>query len=110
MPKCVVVDPDFDWKGEPARRAVPWDHTVIYELHVRGYTKLHPKVPEEWRGTYEGLSTEVIEYIKSLGVTSVELLPIHTFINDSLPARQGADELLGLQLDRLLRARPALRA
>ena len=54
---------------------------------MRGYTKLHPKVPEELRGTYKGLADEVVEYIKSLGVTSVELLPIHTFVNDSLSAR-----------------------
>ena len=83
MPKCVVVDPNFDWKGEPSRRAVRWEHTIIYELHLRGYTKLHPKLPQEWRGTYKGLSNEVIEFIESLGVTSIELLPIHTFISDS---------------------------
>lgn len=84
MPKCVVVDPDFDWKGEPGRENVPWDHTIIYETHVKGFTKLHPKVPENLRGTYAGLGQkEIVSYIKSLGVTSVELLPIHTFINDS---------------------------
>jgi isoamylase len=83
VPKCVVVDPNFDWEGEPGRRAVPWEHTIIYELHLRGYTKLHPRLPKAWRGTYKGLSDEVIEYIRSLGVTSVELLPVHTFISDS---------------------------
>src|SRR5262245_54556998 len=84
MPKCVVVDPNFDWKGEPGRVHVPWEHTVIYEAHVRGFTRLHPKVAKNLRGTYAGLGTrEVIDYVKSLGVTSVELLPIHTFINDS---------------------------
>src|SRR5205085_6536596 len=83
MPKCVVVDPNFDWKGEPSRRAVRWEHTIIYELHLRGYTKLHPKLPQEWRGTYKGLSNDVIEFIESLGVTSIELLPIHTFISNS---------------------------
>src|SRR5207253_3476475 len=83
VPKCVVVDPNFDWKGEPGRRTVPWDHTVIYELNLRGYTKLYPGLASEWRGTYKGLSNEVLEYIRSLGVTSVELLPVHTFINDS---------------------------
>jgi len=84
MPKCVVVDPNFDWKGEPNRQSVPWDHTILYETHVKGFTKRHPKVPETLRGTYAGLGTrEVIEYVKSLGVTSVELLPVHTFINDS---------------------------
>ena len=95
MPKCVVVDPDFDWKGEPGRRAVPWEHTVLYELHLRGYTKLHPELPKEWRGTYKGLSNEVIEYIKSLGVTSMELLPIHTFINDNLLLDKGLTNYWG---------------
>ena len=84
MPKCVVVDPNFDWQGEPARRSVSWDHTICYETHVKGYTMLHPAVPERLRGTYAGLGIpEIIQYVKSLGVTSVELLPIHTFVNDS---------------------------
>jgi isoamylase len=84
MPKATVVDPDFDWKGKSGRHPIPWDDTITYETHVRGYTMLHPSVPKELRGTYAGLVTkEVLDYIKSLGVTSVELLPIHTFINDS---------------------------
>ncbi|WP_346295022.1 glycogen debranching protein GlgX [Rhodopseudomonas sp. P1] len=84
VPKCVVVDPDFDWKGEPGRKFVPWDQAIIYETHVKGFTKLHPEVPEHLRGTYAGLGTKpVVDYISSLGVTAVELLPIHTFVNDS---------------------------
>jgi isoamylase len=84
VPKCIVVDPDFDWRGQPGGHAVRWDDTIIYELHVRGYTRLHPGVPEPVRGTYAGLATrEVINYIKSLGVTSVELLPVHTFVTES---------------------------
>jgi len=84
MPKCVVVDPNFNWNGHPGRRTVPWDRTVIYETHLRGYTKLHPAVPEELRGTYKGIcQKEVIDHIKNLGISSVELLPIHTFIRDS---------------------------
>jgi glycogen operon protein len=84
MPKCVVVDPGFDWHGEPNRHPVPWDRTIFYETHVKGYTKLHPAVPEKLRGTYAGLGQkEVIQHIKDLGVTSVELLPIHSFINDA---------------------------
>jgi glycogen operon protein len=86
MPKCIVVNPDFDWRGQPqlGRFRVPFDDTIIYELHVKGFTKLHPAVPENLRGTYAGLAhPEVIDYIKRLGVTSVELLPIHTFVNDS---------------------------
>jgi glycogen operon protein len=83
MPKCVVVDPNFDWRGQPRSRRIPWDRTIIYETHVRGFTKLHPAVPEKERGTYRGMGADVIRYIKDLGVTTVELLPIHTFINDS---------------------------
>ena len=84
VPKCVVVDPAFEWKGEPGRNRVPWDRIVLYETHVRRFTKLHPAVPEHLRGTYAGLGTkEAVAYIKSLGVTSIELLPIHAFINDS---------------------------
>src|SRR6516225_711330 len=95
VPKCVVVDPNFDWKGEPERRAVPWEHTIIYEVHLRGYTKLHPELPKEWCGTYKGLSGKVIQYIKSLGVTSVELLPIHSIIDDSLLLDKGLKNYWG---------------
>jgi glycogen operon protein len=95
VPKCVVVDPNFDWKGEPERRTVPWEHTIIYEVHLRGYTKLHPELPKEWCGTYKGLSGKVIEYIKSLGVTSVELLPIHSIIDDSLLLDKGLKNYWG---------------
>ncbi len=84
VPKCVVVDPNFDWQGESGRQAVPWDHTIIYEAHVKGFTMLHPDVPKKLRGTYAGLGNEkVVAYIKSLGITSVELLPVHSFIDDS---------------------------
>nr|WP_041369552.1 glycogen debranching protein GlgX [Methylocella silvestris] len=83
MPKSIVVDPNFDWRGQPRRSPVAWDRTIFYEAHVRGYTKLHPKIPEALRGTYAGLGEkQVIDYIKSIGVTSIELLPIHSFIND----------------------------
>ncbi len=96
VPKSVVVDPNFDWKGEPGRRFVPWEHTIVYELHVRGYTKLHSRVPEHLRGTYAGLCTkEVLEYVRSLGVTTVELLPIHTFINDSYLLDKGLTNYWG---------------
>ena len=95
-PKCVVVDPNFDWQGEPGRQFVPWDHTIIYETHVKGFTKLHPKVPEPLRGTYAGLGAkDVVAYIKSLGVTSVELLPVHTFINDSQLLERGLTNYWG---------------
>ena len=82
VPKCVVANPGFDWEGI-SRPLVPWSRTILYEAHVKGFTKLHPAVPEALRGSYRGLANrEVIRHIKSLGVTSVELLPIHTFIDD----------------------------
>ena len=82
MPKCEVVDSDFDWRGD-APPAIPWERTIVYETHVRGYTMLHPAVPEALRGTFAGLSQDrVVDYIRSLGVTSVELLPIHYYPDD----------------------------
>lgn len=95
VPKGVVVDPSFDWK-QNLKPLVPWDRTIIYETHVRGYTKLHPAVPEALRGKFTGLCVpEVIEYIKSIGVTSVELLPIHMFINDALLLDRGLTNYWG---------------
>lgn len=96
MPKCVVSDTEFDWKEQPRCGLVPWDKTIIYETHVKGYTKLHPAVPEKLRGTYAGLGTkEVIDYVKSLGITTIELLPIHTFINDSYLLDKGLTNYWG---------------
>ena len=83
MPKARVIDPAFTWGDDRAPRT-PWDQTVIYETHVRGYTKLHPAVVEPLRGTFRGLATrEVVQYIKRLGVTAVELLPVHMYADDS---------------------------
>ncbi|MDA0737965.1 MAG: glycogen debranching protein GlgX [Nitrospirae bacterium] len=83
MPKCVVIDQAFTW-GEDKLLNIPWSETVIYEVHVKGFTKSHPEVPERLRGTYAGLaSPPMIDYLQSLGVTAVELLPIHHFINDN---------------------------
>ncbi|PWK34904.1 glycogen debranching protein GlgX [Cupriavidus plantarum] len=83
VPKCVVVDQEFGW-SHPLAARVPWDRSIVYETHVRGYTMRHPDVPEKLRGTFEGLGQRaVIDYIRSLGVTSVELLPIHAYLNDS---------------------------
>jgi isoamylase len=96
MPKCVVVDPGFDWQGEPNRHPIAWDRTILYETHVRGFTKLHPAVPEKHRGTYKGLGAkEVVAYVKSLGVTSIELLPVHTFINDDYLLDKGLTNYWG---------------
>jgi len=83
VPKSVVVDPQFEWKNNTVRHPVPWSHSIVYELHVKGYTKLHPAVPENLRGTFAGLACkEVVEHVKSLGITSIELLPVYTFVND----------------------------
>jgi len=80
--KSQVIDAGFDWEGD-RHPNVPWHQTVIYELHVKGFTQLHPHIPPAMRGTYAGLSTPpVIEHLKRLGVTAVELLPIHTFVDD----------------------------
>jgi glycogen operon protein len=96
MPKCVVVDPNFDWKGQPRSRAVPWDQTIIYEAHLRAFTRLHALVPPKQRGTYVGMGCRaVIDYVRSLGVTSIELLPIHSFINDSQLLERGLTNYWG---------------
>ena len=96
MPKCTVVDPRFDWSGSRTRKSLTWDDTIIYELHVRGFTKLHPAIPEARRGTYEALaSKEVLDYIRSLGVTAVELMPIHMFINDNHLLEKGLTNYWG---------------
>jgi isoamylase len=77
-----VIDPAYHWDGDRPP-TVPWRDTVIYELHVKGFTRLHPAVPEKWRGTYLGLSVApVIEHLKSLGVTAVELLPCQAFVSE----------------------------
>jgi glycogen debranching enzyme GlgX len=90
MAKSVVVHDDFDWGDDDlVRPRVRLTDTVIYELHVKGFTKLHDRVPEHLRGTYAGLATPaVVDYLKDLGITTVELLPIHQFVSEpSLAAR-----------------------
>ena len=82
MPKCRVIDPAFTWGNDRAPN-IPWSDMVIYEMHVRGFTMKHPEVAPALRGTYAGLATApVIDHLKRLGVTSVELMPVHAFIND----------------------------
>ncbi len=108
-PLAAVVDDAFTWGNDHPPRT-PWHETIIYELHVKGYTQLHPHVPEALRGTYLGLASEpAIRHLTSLGVTAVELMPVHHSQRRvaSRPAR--ADELLGLQHAVVLRARRALR-
>ncbi|NNM01838.1 MAG: glycogen debranching protein GlgX, partial [Gammaproteobacteria bacterium] len=89
MPKCVVTDDSFDWQGT-ARPAVPWTDTVIYETHVRGFTLQHPELPPELRGNCDGLGHAVIvDYLRALGITSVELLPVQAYADDHFLVRQG---------------------
>ncbi|EON24454.1 glycogen debranching enzyme GlgX [Nocardioides sp. CF8] len=89
VPRSVVVNDEFDWGGEvPQRRR--WRDSVIYELHVKGMTALHDRVPEELRGTYAGLATPAVtDYLRDLGVTAVELLPIHQFFSEPSLAERG---------------------
>jgi isoamylase len=82
MPKCVVVDTAFSW-GEDDYPATHWSKSVIYEMHVRGFTMRHPGVPSLMRGTFAGLcAPAVIDYLVKLGVTAVELMPVHAFVDD----------------------------
>lgn len=82
MPKSVVTNPWFDWQDD-RHPNTPWHETVVYEVHVKGFTHLHPSIPPDLRGTYAAIGRpECIRYLKSLGVTAVELLPIHQFIHD----------------------------
>ncbi|AZM91270.1 glycogen debranching protein GlgX [Streptomyces racemochromogenes] len=89
VPKGVVVHDDDDWSDD-VRPKTPWADTVIYELHVRGFTMRHPGVPEELRGTYAGLAhPAAVEHLKALGVTAVELLPVHQFAHEDHLLRRG---------------------
>ena len=82
VPRSVVVDGGFDW-GDDTSPGTAWGDTVIYETHVRGISRLHPSVPEHERGTYAGLAhPHVIEHLTTLGVTAVELLPVHHFVDE----------------------------
>jgi glycogen operon protein len=95
MPKCVVIDASFDWEGDrpPGR---PWNETIIYELHVKGFTKLDEHVREDLRGTYAGLASDTaIEYLRSLGVTAVELLPIHHIVDEAPLVDRGLSNYWG---------------
>ncbi len=96
MPKCVVADLHAPGLPKVERPKAFWSNTMIYEAHVRGLTMRHPEVPEAKRGTYAGLGTpEVIRHIKSLGVTAVELMPVHTFINDDFLINRGLSNYWG---------------
>ena len=94
-PLAVVVDNSFTW-GDDRLLRTPWHKTLIYELHVRGYTQLNPKIPEKLRGTYAGLAAEpTIKHLQDLGVTAVEIMPVHHFLNDRHLADKGKTNYWG---------------
>ncbi|GAA3906015.1 glycogen debranching protein GlgX [Microbacterium invictum] len=95
MMKGVVVNPYFDWAGDRAPKT-PLSETLIYEAHVKGLTQLHPDIPEEIRGTYSAIGHPVIiEHLRKLGVTAIELMPVHQFINDSTLQEKGLSNYWG---------------
>ncbi|MFD0764373.1 glycogen debranching protein GlgX [Mucilaginibacter lutimaris] len=95
IPKAVVVDPTFDWEDDQPPRT-PYHQSVIYETHVKGFTQLHPDIPEEIRGTYEAIGHPAsIKYLTELGVTAIELMPVHHFVNDRHLAEKGLSNYWG---------------
>ena len=94
-PKSVVTEPWFDWEGDQ-RLSIPWEDTIIYELHTKGMTKLHPRLPEEIRGSYSGLTHPVvIDHLRRLGITAVELMPVHHFVADRNLVEKGLTNYWG---------------
>jgi isoamylase len=95
VPKAVVINQNFDWDGDKPPQ-IPYHKTIIYEAHVRGFTQLHPDIPEEIRGTYSALAHPVtIKYLKELGITALELLPVHYFITDGQLESNGLSNYWG---------------
>ncbi|MFC7518821.1 glycogen debranching protein GlgX [Herbaspirillum sp. GCM10030257] len=95
VPKCRVIDPAFTW-GAERRPNISWESTIFYEMHVKGFTALNKRVPAVERGTFAGLARyEVAAYLRSLGITTVELLPIHAFIDDSYLIEKGLKNYWG---------------
>jgi isoamylase len=89
VPKSVVINPFFDW-GQDRRPNTPWHRTVLYETHIKGFTAMHPDIPDDLRGTYAGMAHPVaINYLQRLGITAVELLPVHQFVQDSTLQAKG---------------------
>ena len=94
-PLGVVVDPSYQW-GDDRSPRIPWEETIIYEVHVKGFTASHPDIPANLRGTYAGLASEpVVDYLLSLGVTAVELLPVHQFASEYGLVKKGLTNFWG---------------
>jgi glycogen operon protein len=95
VPRSIVIESSFDW-GDDRRPDTPLDETIIYELHVKGFTRQRADLPQEQRGTYAGLGSQpVIEYLRGLGVTAVELLPVHQFVQDEVLLARGLRDYWG---------------
>jgi isoamylase len=95
VPKSIVINPDFDWEGETALD-IGYHESIIYEAHVKGFTMQHPGIPENIRGTYAGLAhQETLNYLNELGVTAIELMPVHQFVNDRHLVEKGLSNYWG---------------
>ncbi|MCO5176118.1 MAG: glycogen debranching protein GlgX [Thermomicrobiales bacterium] len=95
MPKAVVIDPAFNW-GDDAPLRIPWQDSIIYETHVKGFSATHPEIPEDIRGTYLALAhPAAIKYLTDLGITAVELLPVHGFLDDHRLVERGLSNYWG---------------
>lgn len=95
IPKSVVIDPSFNWENDKAPK-ISYHRSIIYETHVKGFTQLHPGIPEDIRGTYAALSHPVtINYLKDLGITAIELMPVHHFVKDSYLEEKGLNNYWG---------------
>jgi glycogen operon protein len=95
VPRCRVADPEFDW-GDVRSPSVPWRDTILYELHVKGFTQRHPAVPEHLRGKYLGLAhPAVLDYLRRLGITTVELMPVQSFVSEEFLVQKGLSNYWG---------------
>jgi glycogen operon protein len=95
VPKSVVIDPLFDWGNDKAPK-IPYHRSIIYEAHVKGLTQLHPDVPDDIRGTYLAIAhPAIIQYLKDLGITAIELMPVHHFVNDGFLRAKGLTNYWG---------------
>ncbi|MGH9394489.1 MAG: glycogen debranching protein GlgX, partial [Terriglobales bacterium] len=95
MPRCVVTEGSFPW-GDDRAPKTPWHETIIYEMHVQGFSQRHPEIPAELRGTYAGLAhPAAIEHLQRLGVTAVELMPVHQRVSSRILAARGLSDYWG---------------
>jgi glycogen operon protein len=107
VPKSVVIDPAHDWEGDEAPRT-PWSDTVIYEAHIRGLTMHHPGVPEPLRGTLGGLAHPVmVDHLRRLGITAVELMPVHAFLDERALVERGLKNYWGYNTTAFFAVHPA---